>query len=387
MQFNQSYGTGTKHSWVGRALMGLPLLGLSYVARTIFNNIIASEGLTKKVGESLTSGQLHYNGQVWDLPTLRDPLGLLVTVFSPGLLNIDPQQRLQATTFLTDLAPMWLIFILESHRRANAWKWTIAFPLLYGMAFQMFGIGIVGPIWFFLHYLQSPIRDYVAKDWRLINVAAAKTAALAIFPLFSVLTIAMYHLPDLSQRLIANAIWQPFPILTIVLHFILRKFFVTDTTSEDRTNNVQADMPSTRAAVLLFASISAVVFNLARFSVDGSFYSVFFPDWELVKATFASSDSALDMVAGMRLFLQVDELICFSAAILWLAYLINDLKAAEMASVSWPTVSALGLAGTYLIGPGATVVLGWWWRENVLATKFPKGSASAESQRGKTVKA
>jgi hypothetical protein len=76
----------------------------------------------------------------------------------------------------------------------------------------------------------------------------------------------------------------------------------------------------------------------------------------------------------MRLFLQVDEIACFAAAFLWLAYLIGDLKEAEMTSVSWSKSVGFAAVGTNLAGPGAVIALAWLWRENILATKKAKGS-------------
>jgi hypothetical protein len=356
-------------------LVALPLLALSFFARTVFNNILAQSLLQSKVAEALGSGQIQYDGQSWTIPTQVNPFNLLVTAFSPALLNIDPPQREQATTFLIDLAPVWLVFILESHRRANFFKFLFTLPVMYGIAFQMLGIGIVGPIWFFVHYIQSPLADYAAKDWRLVNVAAAKTALLAIVVAFVMPTLAMYHLPDMNQRLTVNTVWQAFPVISVGLHYILRKVFVEDTTMHDRVYNVEGDMRYIRTAVWILAGISGVIFNAIRFSSTVSISEIFFPSMALLKSITLSGAGSLDLVSGMRLFLQVDEMVCFAAAFLWLALLIRDLKDAEMTSVSWVKAVSAAAGGVYLVGPGAVVALAWWWRENILAVKHAKGSA------------
>ncbi|ETI28406.1 hypothetical protein G647_00855 [Cladophialophora carrionii CBS 160.54] len=340
---------------------------------------LGSTCLQSTVAKSLASGQLKFNGQAWKLPTQFSPFALLVTAFSPSTLDIDPMQKLQAVSFIVDLSPLWLIYILEAHRRANEFKITFTLPLLYGVAFQLRGIGIVGPIWFFAHYVQSPIADYAAKDWRLVNVAAAKTGGVAVFLAFTMPTLAMYYLPNPTHRLTVNAIWQAFPVLFILLHYVLRKTIVKDTTRHDRIYHVEADMPYTRIAVWSFASISALVFNATRYTSSTSLTTIYFPDWILLKSAISSVDGTLDLISGMRLFLQVDEIVCFGAAFLWLAYLIGDLKEAEMTSVSWAKVVALAAAGTYLIGPGAVILLSWWWRENILATKHAKGSVGPDT--------
>ncbi|OCT53945.1 hypothetical protein CLCR_10382 [Cladophialophora carrionii] len=375
----QNYGPGTKQPFGKRVFFALPFLVLSFLAHRIFSYILAQPAFHSTVTKSLALGQLEFNGQVWKLPTQLSPFALLVTAFSPSTLDIDPVQKLQAVSFIVDLSPLWLIYILEAHRRANEFKITFTLPLLYGVAFKLRGIGIVGPIWFFAHYVQSPIADYAAKDWRLVNVAAAKTAGVAVFLAFTMPTLAMYYLPNPTHRLVVNAIWQAFPVLSILLHYVLRKTIVKDTTRHDRIYHVEADMPYIRIAVWSFASISALVFNAARYTSSTSLTTIYFPDRILLKSAISSGDGTLDLISGMRLFLQVDEIVCFGAAFLWLAYLIGDLKEAEMTSVSWAKVVALAAAGTYLIGPGAVILLSWWWRENILATKHAKGSVGPET--------
>ncbi|EXJ64468.1 hypothetical protein A1O7_00804 [Cladophialophora yegresii CBS 114405] len=374
-----NYGTGTKQPFAKRVSLALPFLLLSFLAHRIFSYIVAQPALQSSVARSLASGQLEFKGQVCHLPTQLNPFALLVTLFSPSLLDIDPLQKIQAVSFLVDLSPIWLIYILEAHRRANEFKFTFTLPLLYGVAFQLFGIGVVGPIWFFVHYVQSPVADYAAKDWRLVNVAAAKTAGVAVFLAFTIPTLAMYYLQDHNHRLAVNAIWQAFPVLSILLHYVLRKTIVKDTTRHDRIYHVEADMPYTRMAIWSFTSISALVFNAVRYTAGTSLATLFFPDWEPLRSATSSGDGTFDLVSGMRLFLQVDEIVCFGAAFLWLAYLIWDLKEAEMTSVSWIKVAVFAIAGTYLIGPGAVVLLSWWWRENILATKHPKGSVGPDT--------
>jgi hypothetical protein len=218
-------------------------------------------------------------------------------------------------------------------------------------------------------------------------MGAVKTAAISVLLTLTIPTMAMFTLPDTSQRLTVNAFWQAFPLFGIVLHYALRTFVVKDTTPHDKIYNVEADMPYIRIAVWLFAGISAVVFIWVRSCTIATTTRVFFPSWDLMKSILLSPEKTdLDLVSGGKLFLQVDEIVCFAAAFLWLLYLIRDLKAAEMTVIPWWKVFASVALGTLAIGPGAVVVLIWWWRENVLATEWAKGSAgrntAKDRQRG-----
>jgi hypothetical protein len=64
------------------------------------------------------------------------------------------------------------------------------------------------------------------------------------------------------------------------------------------------------------------------------------------------------LVSGMALFLQLDEISCFTAAFVWLALLIGDLKEAEMMYISWRKMALCAVVGTYVAGPGAVVIEG-----------------------------
>lgn len=373
MAFNQNYGVGTKTHWERRAFIALPLLVLAYVTRATFSKIVSQPTFRDDLSLILSSGQIKSGGQVWSLPIKQTPFELLVAIFSPSILNTDPLQRLQAISFLIDLAPIWLIWILESFRRANAFK-IITLPLIFGIAFQLYGIGVVGPVFFFLHYVQSPMAHFASLDWRLVNVAAAKTATVAIAFSFVLPTLAMYLLPNLSHRLDVNVVWQAFPFLTWIVHLGLRKTIVKDTTRHDKVHNVGADLPYIRFAVKSFALISAITFNWTRFFSGSSLVTIFIPEWTTIMSLFSPGPTPLNLVSGMRLFLQVDEIACFAAAFLWLGYLVKDLKEAEMTSVSWLNVAMVAAGGTSLAGPGAVVALAWLWREEILATQRTKGS-------------
>ncbi|KAI1611563.1 hypothetical protein EDD36DRAFT_441678 [Exophiala viscosa] len=371
--FNHTYSSGKKPSMLGRVIPALPLLLLAYCASTIFSNIIQHPAMGTTFRKVLPSGQLEYNGQTWKLPTMTSPVSIMVTFFSPSLLNVDPLQRLQMITFITDLAPLWLIWIFESHRPANVMTWAWL-PVIFGAAFQLKGIGIVGPIWFFLHYVQSPLGNYSALDWRMVNMAAAKTALVAVLATLVIPTFAMYFLPDLDQRLQVNVVWQVFPIVTVIFHYLLRKLTVSDTTRIDRLYNVHADLPYVRFAVYTLSVISALTFNWVRFTSTASLASLILPNWNVINALFRSEPVDLDFPAATKVFLQVDEVVCFGAAFVWLALLIHDLKKAEMTNTAWWKIVALAVGGTVVAGPGAVVALAWLRRDEILATKKTKGS-------------
>jgi hypothetical protein len=45
---------------------------------------------------------------------------------------------------------------LDRRRRTNSMTFA-RFPMVFSIAFQVFGIGSTGPLYYFLHYIQSPL--------------------------------------------------------------------------------------------------------------------------------------------------------------------------------------------------------------------------------------
>lgn len=379
MGFNSNFSNGPPSRLGRRILLALPLILVTILSQTILSSILSSTSLSSQLIKTVRSGQLEFTETFWKLPTNKWPFDLLVTSFAPSLLGIDASQRLQALTFLIDLNPMWLIWIFESHRRANMVN-LISVPLIYGIAFQFLGIGVVGPIWFCLHYIQSPVHNFAARDWRMINVAASKTALIAILIGLTIPTLSMYLHPDYDQRLAINVIWQAFPITTLTLHYLLRQFTVENTMKNDILWNPESDLPFVRFSIRFAAITSALCFNWVRWRSAGQFLSIFVPQWSTIDAALSSNPMDMNLVNGMSLFLQIDELAFFTAALFWSALLVHDLKREEMTKISWLKALSVGIIGTYLVGPGALVASMWLWREELLAGKSLKG---AVVKRGK----
>jgi hypothetical protein len=78
-------------------------------------------------------------------------------------------------------------------------------------------------------------------------------------------------------------------------------------------------------------------------------------------------------------FLRWDEVFGMGSVLVWLGYLFWDLRAAGMLREGWLTVVGLGVVSVFVVGPGATVGLGWLWREQILATRRHNDALTLES--------
>jgi hypothetical protein len=375
MAFNQRYGVGREESLLKRAMLALPLLLIGYFCHTRIQAIMRQPKVISSVITSLTNGKLdfspsheanlassYYGGIPWLEQTFRP----LVVIFAPSILNISESHHLQVISFLADLAPILLIWLFESDRRANTFT-SMRSPLFFGIASQLYGIGSIGPLYLFLHYVQSPLSSFAAFDQRLVNVAAASAALPALALAYGLPTLTMFFTPDSSMQLRANAVWQLFPVWLSISHFILRKFTVKDTTQHDRIYQPTTDLPYIRFAMRALAVVSALTFNWVRWQSSFSLSTVFLRNAFTPPAT-------LDLVTGAASLLKIDHLLFVLSCFIWLALLFKDLKEAGIMTVSWVRLIAYAVLCIFVCGPGAGIAMGWQWREEMLASKRAIGA-------------
>jgi hypothetical protein len=382
MPFNKNRGVGQEESRLLRALVALPILAISYCCFLAIKAIASSPTLVSQLSTALTTGTLpfdtypattlatSYYGPLSSLNTTFRPI---IGFFSPALLEADIPQRLQLLFFLTDIGLIYLILTLESHRRANVLAFA-RFPLLFGLASHLFGIGSIAPLYYGLHYIQSPLSQFQAGDLRMHTVSYAKTALPALIIAYFIPTFAMFFAPSLSSRLSWNALWQLFPLLVTVTHYLLARFAVTDTTRSTRLQNpITADLKYIRIASCTLTLFSAIVFNIIRFTSPFSLATIFLPA-TLSPIRLLASYRTLDVVAVMNLLLKADHLSCVIASFAWLALLFKDIKESEIIRSSWLKLVLFASIGLFVAGPSPVVICGWWIREEALASRPAKGA-------------
>ncbi len=219
-------------------------------------------------------------------------------------------------------------------------------------------------LWCLVHYIQSPVENFRARDMRLTDLSYTAS----VLPVM-LLTFYLPHFTSFSAwidpntRHAADWIWQPFAIWTTVLQYLLRKTIMPDSVQEDRIKNSTRDLPIIKYTIHTVCTISASTWWYTLYSSHFSLATLFIP--------VRTPDEFI------RLFLQFDQVFSMGSCLLWLLYLFGDLKRAGMMANSWVDIIARGLITLAVVGPGATVGLGWWWREQLLATKWHKDAVVA----------
>lgn len=194
----------------------------------------------------------------------------------------------------------------------------------------------------------SPIEVYAALDQRLVQMNFARTAlpTIIIAALIPILMILASPRGHLTKELLS--LWSFLPIILSITHRLFAAF-IKDTTKYDRIYNVKADLPFIRRACITAGVVSAASFQYLMCS------------WGSLE--FLSVASLLIMVREFQ-FLSLHL-----GAMFWLVLLFGDLKKARMIQQSWQILLAYMGASLAVMGPGATLLAGWAWREEVLATK------------------
>jgi len=227
------------------------------------------------------------------------------------------------------------------------------------------------PVYFYLHYLATPPRNYAATDSRLTNTAYARTLLPALAISYFIPSAAMLFYPDLFTRQYANTVWQFFPIMLSITHRAL-SYTVKDTTRHDRINNPTADITSLRITYLVTGLASASVYLYLWTSSPYSLREIFF-------SALSNPGQTVKVIApGAAKFLRYDQIATLGAGLYWTGLQVWDLKRARKTRMGWFTFLGGMTVTTVLLGPGAAMAGFWYWREEVLGRRVVKSAGGQE---------
>ncbi|KAH7393459.1 hypothetical protein BKA64DRAFT_577828 [Cadophora sp. MPI-SDFR-AT-0126] len=363
MAWDPETGIGKKESSLTRGLWALPLLGITYACqKTMWQTISKLTALPAAAG-SLNLG----NGVVttlvskyFGIPILDNVIAKLVGLFTPAITGLDPIGRLQGITFLGDMVPMQTIWLIESIRRGNLTTTSYLLHTLFSALYQVKGLGFIAPIYYFLHYVQSPLSMYAAPDNRLTNVASAKVIIPTIAASFILPSVAMFAAPGIANRQWINGVFfQPFPLYAALIHRLLVRT-VKDTTQIDRIENVTADMKWLRLAYGFATATAAAAYLYVTLKSPVSLTEVFFKG-------LSNPSEALPLITGAAKVFRYDQIAASSAGAIWALLSFKDLKTAKKIQTGWPGIVGAFSGTTLLAGPGAAMTTMWAWREECLA--------------------
>ena len=116
--------------------------------------------------------------------------------------------------------------------------------VIFGLAAQFFGPGVVAPLYFFLHYVNTPLNRMRIPRMRKINPQFARKIFLTL-ALFSYLPVLLMFLgPSPSIRHAWAWVWQMFPLWVSVGQWIRTRMYVEESTLSIK---IKPRLPNTTA--------------------------------------------------------------------------------------------------------------------------------------------
>ncbi|TGJ86620.1 hypothetical protein E0Z10_g2189 [Xylaria hypoxylon] len=282
--------------------------------------------------------------------------GLTVT-FAPATLGFDPLGWWTGFQFLTQLGPLYATWMLEDARQAV--DGSVPGAALFMFLGQIFGTGVIVPIYYFLTFVSGS----TAADLARLAPNREEIQGRLWFrftPFFLPLLLSIHLAPvagaflasRLETRHICVWLWFLVPVCLGLGDAILTSFFLLG----------QTPKPNYRATLVVERHLSVLMSLCAGIWM----YMLACAPYPLSTIFVPNGRNHDDLVLHSRLVWQSDFLCTFGSAALFLAYQCIDLYRAGLLEIndwllaaSLPVVTASG-------GPGTAVAAAWLWKERVM---------------------
>ncbi|KAI2780898.1 hypothetical protein F4815DRAFT_104957 [Daldinia loculata] len=275
-----------------------------------------------------------------------------MATFSASTFGYDPMAWWQIFSFLTDLGPVYAIWILESYRVGYAYT-PAYFPTVFTVAGQFLGIGPVAPIFYFLSLTFGPTASDLARlparDRGVWNRGNG-LVFLLIFLFHTSEVFAMCLAPELTTRHYWTWAWQMSPLYIGLANVLLSGL------TKPLLSKLSFVSPKSLLAVA--GIISAGVWGYTLLSSPYSLATIFIP----------TSEVPSEFIPFVQKIFQADHLSFFTSSFLWLIYSFLDLNSVGIIGTSWLYCIPLLPVSIGLVGPASTFTLFWYIRERALAS-------------------
>lgn len=381
MPFDGNLGVTKKPNQARRMLVASPFLVLFGVAVSViwtaeyFNG--TREFLRQDYGNGgVSAAKDSYLGVPWADALLKQ----LVDRSSSHVFRLMNMQKLQLISNMGELIPIHTIWTIEAWRSGNFRIYTnlsvtlspqaltlnrenkvltsIKSSMLFALAYQWLGFGVVAPIYCFFHYVHTSYHNYASIDQRVVQPKYAVAILPAILVSMILPTILMFINFDSGTYQLLITIWQFFPLWFTILH---RAFAMTIVNHTKRTDP-GTDLPILQMIYVFVGLVSAAIHLYVRsFVLSG--HGAFFAG---IQDPFATVSSAIE---GISRSASYSYLLGFGSSLLWVAMTLHNLKKAGRTDAGWVKIVSLLVVGTIVVGPGAVVAAFWMWREDILSRR------------------
>ena len=240
---------------------------------------MVGDGPILAVGKTIEQGSITWDGGSVPIPSTffnikrLDDLSRPVTViFAPWDFHIDHVAWWQMVTFITYFGVSYSILLIESARRANKLTFAqmsvspflhsgcdsdnnITSPIIFSLAAQLGGIGVVGQFYYFMHY----ISNFKASDMRLTDLSYTRSVLPARIVSYYVPHFQSFFHPSMAVRHDRNWIWQMLPLWVTLAQQVLKRTVMQNTVEHDCTHNPARDPSTIRFSIGACMAFSAGV--------------------------------------------------------------------------------------------------------------------------------
>lgn len=316
----------------------------------------------------------------------RTLTAIFLGVVSGSTNNAHP---IQACYFLLAFfPPILLMMMVEAHRKSNRGSLlrrygsasiscsnllTLLYrPFLWVGAAQLFGLGIVLPLYFALSIFRSQHASNWSPNAHFVSLTS-RTALPALILGYVVPSVWMFALANHSpMKQPAVAFWQISPVIAVVLvdafHLpssarrLLQK--EKHNKSEDAFQLPEFSHKSLSlttaydAIAIASALVHIVTVSFLAYSSSHSFFKTFVPQRPL--------EPVSTIADGMFTFLQFDLLLCIGATMFYSIVTLDNMHHHGMTGAKLLGSMALIATGYIVVGPGASTLALWRWREKAM---------------------
>ncbi|KAH0395336.1 FAD/NAD(P)-binding domain-containing protein, partial [Aureobasidium melanogenum] len=259
MPFNPEQGQGHKESLVLRACFALPLLALSGFAWRLANpTLLDASGIVTgsawyndwSTSSSLTGAISGFAGQNNRTANMQD-------AFMATSINSGTAAGIHTASFLTYFGVILAIWSVEAVRRCNALM-PVQLPILFALLAQRNGLGMISALYFFVHWVLTPIDSFKSTDMRLTQMNYTRAVLPSLLVVYYLPLVQSYLLPEIGQRQTWLQLWQWFPVTHSLAQYCLSKLW-KDTSTQDKVDAPKRDVSTIRYTIGIPATISVVI--------------------------------------------------------------------------------------------------------------------------------
>lgn len=301
------------------------------------------------------------------IPQIDSTLSRLVCGLSGFVSGSNATMKLQCFYFLANILPMVYIMTVEGYRNGNHLA-LVSMPVVFGIAYQLFGIGMVAPLYFLLSMYTGSRKIYTRTTGRAIHSTVAKGLLPAVLLGYVIPALAMFipHDSNISKQN-TIAFWLASPVYVAGLTWVFSR--VVERISSKPTASLDWELFGNKDLVPLQAGYAMVIAATTATHLCSILYARSNASVSLVPTVGAVGENG-----GIYDWFKYNMVLYFAAILVWCLYSVFELRRLGYVTTEKAMKAAVAvLVGQVTVGPGATYAGLWAWREDVIASLVMDG--------------